>query len=461
MALPSVISRKSFIETPKKTFTSDFRETNKQTAFDVLFERGRMTSTTPGWQDPDGEKTIPHPDKSFDLYQEIYQKIPVAKISIDHTANFAIQSGFELEGDAGAVKAIEEWMEKVNFNILLLDALKQMQIYGNAFLEITDIENPKFLPNSQLFVVVNRGGDKDGKVLRYAQKTNMQDPITFEPEELVHFKWNVESGMAESGFYGFSDLKAATATLKRMLNFQIDIGDVIHRHAEPIIHWTIGTEESPGTAAQVSNFKSTLGSREKGGDLITSWGVEGKTIATDMKMIQPDNILKHLENQLIAAMQVPEIFIRGGETSNKATADVELQAFDRRVKAIRSIASMFIEDFIFPKISEGKVKLMWNEPSFETEAKKAEMLANMTKAGMPLEVGMKIAGWAAFLNDLEEAGGQVMPMSPFDDKEEDEEGPKKPGEKEPEPKPKEKPKEEDYPLQADYYDALERWSRYI
>jgi hypothetical protein len=145
-------------------------------------------------------------------------------------------------------------------------------------------------------------------------------------------------------------------------------------------------------------------------------------------------------------MQVPEIFIRGGETSNKATADVELQAFDRRVKAIRSIASMYVEDYIFPKVTSGKVKIAWNEPSFETEAKKAEMLANMSKAGMPLEVGMKIAGWAAFLNDLKEAGGQQMPiMNPMgDDKE-------KP--------PKEEPKEENYKTQAEWAEAHALWRR--
>ena len=445
MALPSVIEKRVITENKPKSFAVSFRPKITDTKFDVNFEKGMRTSS-PGWDDGEGEKTIDHPDGNFKLYQEIYQKVPVAKISIDHTANFAIQSGYELEGDAGDVKAVEEWMDKVNFNILLLDALKQMQIYGNAYLEVTDIENPKFLPNDQLFVVVQRGGNNDGQIKRYAQKTNMGEPIPFDKEELVHFKWNLESGLPESGFYGISDLKAATATLTRLLNFQIDVGEVVHRHAEPIIHWIIGTEDSPGTAAQVANFKSNLGDREKGGDLITSFGVEGKPIATDLRnSVEAGSILKHFENQLIAAMQVPEIFIRGGETSNKATADVELQAFDRRVKAIRSIASMYVEDFIFPKITSGKVKFAWNEPSFETEAKKAEMLANMFKAGMPLEVSMKIVGWASFLNELEEAGGQQMPMmNPMgDDKE-------KP--------PKEKPKEEDYNSQAEWAEAYRLWS---
>ena len=461
MALPSVVNRMLISDKSKinPNFSYGFKALRERT--DVLQEKGIVTTVSPNLGDKDGEKTIRHPDSAFLLYQQMYQKIPVAKCAIDHTANFAIQSGYELDGDESSVKTIEEWIDKVNFDIILLDAMKQLQIYGNAYLEITDIENPKFLPASQMFVIVHVGGE-DGKIKGYKQKIQQKEPISFTMEEMVHFKWNVESGLPESGFYGVSDLKAATSTLKKLLNFQDSLSDVMQRHAEPLIHWTIGTEDSPGTQAQVSAFIDNLGDREKGGDLITSYGVEGKAIASDLRMVQPDGMIKHLENQLIAAMQVPEIFIRGGETSNKATADVELQAFDRRVKALRSIASMFIEDYIFPKLlkkednpdkklgPEKKVKIMWNEPSFETESKKATMIKDMYAAGMPLEVAMKIAGWGAFLNDLEEAGGERQPIMPMGD-EEDKDKPKD--------KPDKKPKEEDYPIQADYYDALENWSR--
>jgi len=446
MALPKIVNN-IINSTPKVETTPKFRSLRERMH---VLEKGVVTSGVPNWDDQGNEKTISHPDTAFSLYQQMYQKIPVVKCSVDHTANFAIQSGYELEGNEAAVKQIEDWIDKINLDILLLDAMKQMQIYGNAYLEITDIESPKFLPASQMYVVVSRGSN-DGKIKGYKQKLNNREPIMFNLDELVHFRWNIESGLPESGFYGVSDLKAATSTLTRLLNFEESIGEVIQRHAEPLIHWTIGTEDSPGTQSQIDAFIDNLGDREKGGDLITSYGVEGKAIASDLRMVQPDGMVKHLENQLIAAMQVPEIFIRGGETSNKATAEIELQAFDRRVKALRSVVSMYVEDYIFPKIiGEEKVKIVWNEPSFETESKKAIMLKDMYAAGMPLEVAMKIAGWGAFLNDLEEAGGERQPMMPMGDE--------KPND--PKDKPEKKPKEEDYPTQADYYDALEKWSRH-
>jgi len=426
---------------------SDFRKPIRQNTFDVNFEKGSITHSIYSPQEKDGSKLVPHPDTNYSLYQDIYQRVPVAKIAVDHTANFAIQSGYELEGPAYAVEKIEKWIEKVNFNHTIKDAMIQMQIYGNAYLDISQTDMPKFLPVNTVSVSVSTEENSDGEVEGYVQKVNSREPIPFEKDELVHFKWNNESGL-DGGFYGISDMKAATTTLRRLLNFQEDMGEAIHRFASPLIHWIIGTEESPGTESQVSAFKSSLADREHGGDLITSFGVDSKAIATDLRMIQPDGILEHFENQLIAAFQVPEIFIRGGKTANKATADVELQAFDRRVKAIRNVVTMYIEDFIFPKITGTSVRIIWNEPNFQTETSKAEMVERMTKAGIPLEVSFKIVGWGGYLNDLEEAGGQQLPSM----------GQGAFGQP---PQPPSKPKEEDFKTQADYYDALEKWSRKV
>jgi len=443
MALPDVVLRRKTQVTPLTK--SLFSATKTERAGSWIKEKGQITADVVDFKSEKGTKVMPHPDKSFKLYQQIYQKVPVAKCSIDSTVNFAIQSGYELEGPKGAVKKVEEWIDQVNFDLIMMDAMKQMQIYGNAWLEISDITSPKFLPVNQMFVVVHSGDENDGQIKDYKQIINETEEISFEKEEIVHFLWNRESGLG-NGFYGISDLKASTTVLTRLLNFQEDIGEVMHHHAKPIIQWIIGTEDSPGTQPQIDDFKTNLADRETGGDLITSFGVEGKTIASDLRMVQPDGMLKHLENQLISALQVPEIFVRGGETSNKATADVELQAFDRRVKAIRGVVSRFVEDFIFPTVVESrdKVKIVWNEPSFETEAKKAEMVKNLVAGNTPLEVALKIVGWGAYIDDLEEAGGEKEPTPPM-------------GQEPPEKS--DEPKEEDFETQEDWLNAHEAWKQ--
>jgi len=449
MALPSVVLNRTQIK-HEKPFYVAFRPLNEKPLNHIVEAKGKVLPKMPSWDDKDGEMSVPHPDNQFKLYQDIYRSIPVGKIAVDHTSNFAIQSGYELEGGKEAVKKIEDWIDDTNFMLTLQNAMLQMQIYGNAYLEINDLENMKFLPVDKMFVVVSTKTGDNGTILGYKQKiAGESEAIDFKPDEIVHFKWNVESGL-DGGFYGISDYRNAVSTLTKLLNFQEDMGGVINRHANPIIHWIVGSQDSPGTTEQISNFKGNLGDREAGGDLITSWGVEAKTIATDLRMIQPDGILKHLENQLIAAFQVPEIFVRGGESSNKATADVELQAFDRRVKAIRKVVTTYAEDLIFPKISgvsegEDKVRIAWAEPSFETESKKAEMVKNLIAGNCPLELALKIVGWGSFIDDLNAMGGEKEPM-PF----------QKPGEPPGKP-PKEEPKEKEFDNQSEYIKAWMEW----
>jgi len=445
MALPESISRRTNITNSIQTTKPFFKKVESERK-GYWVEKGIITSNIVDYKSSEGTKVIPHPDRSFRLYQQIFQKVPVAKCAVNSTVNFAIQSGYELDGPADAIKKIEEWTDKVNYDLMMMNAMRQMQMYGNAWLDVSDIEYPKFLPVDQMFVVVHTGDNDDGQIKGYKQIIKEGErEIEFEKKDMVHFIWNEESGL-DGGFYGLSDLKAGALVLQRLLNFQEDIGEIMHNHAQPIIHWTLGTEDSPGTQTQIDDFKANLGDREVGGDLITSFGVEGKSVMADLRMVQPDGMLKHLENQLISALGVPATFIRGGESSNKATAEVELQTFDRRVKSLRMVVSRYTEDYIFPLIvGDKKVKILWNEPSFETEAKKAEMVKNLVAGNTPLEVALKIVGWNAFVSDLEAAGGEKEPPAPMGMG-----GP--PGDKKPKV-----PQEEDFDNQDDWLKALNEW----
>ena len=391
---------KSSKNSVKNTFAGLLYPKRKNGFSNLLYEatKGMTTSTidpfVTGFNKMSPNKiAVPHRDGNWKLYQEVYERVPVVKNAIDNTANFAIQSGYQLEGDKGSAK---EFIEKYNFDIVLINIIKQLQIFGNAYLEIGD-NMIKLLPPDQMFVVVSKGGENDGEVIGYKQKTDtITKEIDFLPDEIVHFKWN-EIG---SSFYGLSDIKSALTTLTRILNVQEDLGEMIHRYANPIVHWMLGTPESPATESQISDFIDKLNQRSVGEDLVTSTAVDHKVVAANIKALQPDGMLKHFENQLIAAMNVPEIFIRGGETSNKATADVELQSFDRKVKAIRKVVSTMIEDNI--DAFKG-VKIVWNEMSIESEATKADMVANLVYRGrIPPRLALKMVGWGSWVDEFDQ-----------------------------------------------------------
>jgi len=361
-----------------------------------------------------GKSVVEPQDKSWELYRNIYNSVPIAKSAIDHTSNFAIQSGYMIESDLPADKEkIEEFINLTNFDLVLTNVMRQMMIYGNAFLEpevsggtVTGI---KILsPKSMRVIVSTKAGD-NGAVLGYVQKVGQQE-IEFKKEEIIHFKWNVVG----NDFYGTSDLKSALGTIRTLLQHQEDIGEIIHRYGNPLLHHKLGTDESPVPSdSDRDGYIDMLEEREPGEDLVTGKNVNIEPIVANLKMIQPDGMLKRLENQLIAGFKVPEIFVRGGETSNKATADVELQAFDRNVKALREAVSRIVEDTVFVILGTETAKLVWNELSITDEATKAEIIqklcSTMSGAGVPLEVAFDIVGWKGYIPMIDEYGGQKLP----------------------------------------------------
>lgn len=429
--------------------------------------KGKYTDyVSVNWRDGKDEITMDPPDKNWKLYKDVYEKTGIVKNCVDNTADFALQSGYELEGPESGRKKIEKFAKIVNFDLILHNILKQMQIYGNCFIEISrdtvfdeDKWNLKILPPDQMRVVVFKGEGKDGQIKGYRQIPLMGNrPIEFTPEEVVHFKWNTATSM----FYGISDLKAICGTLTSYLNFQEDIGEIIHRYAAPIVHWKLGTEEQAATAGEITEFISLLNDRDTGQDMVTSSNVEATPIVNNLKMVQPDGMIKLLENQLMGGLRVPDFFIRGGETSNKATAETQMQAFDRKVKAIRQAVSTMVEDYIFKKIAPtSDVTISWNELSVESEHTKAEEFMWLVQAGVPIKVALDMCGWGSWINDVEEERQKdsSLPSGPLNlNPKPVAQGTTAPADKKP-PEQKQAPKEEDFETQEEWFEAYRKWEK--
>jgi hypothetical protein len=120
-------------------------------------------------------------------------------------------------------------------------------------------------------------------------------------------------------------------------------------------------------------------------------------------MMQVDNLVKGLQDEIICGLRIPEIFARGGITSNKAVGDVEMQAFDRKCRALIYVITMECEDHLFPKITNrsSDIKMVWNEFSAEGELIRAQRLKFMIDSGIPLKVAIKMIGWGTWVDDIE------------------------------------------------------------
>jgi len=272
-----------------------------------------------------------------------------------------------------------------------------MQVYGNAYLEVKSM---RLLPPETMYVEVQKGGGKDGDVIGYKQILfSGRAPIPFKKDEIIHFRWND----AMNPFYGMSDIRPVLGVLTKHLNWVDNMGQIVQNYATPFLHHKVGTPEFPASDTQITAYTSSVENRPQGQDLVTSGAIDIQAIGARNKMIQIDGIVKGLENQVIAGMQIPALFIRGGESTNKATADVELQVFERKVRSLQRVVSSLLEDFLFPTITSGKVNMIWNEFSAEGELTRAQRLQLLTQSGIPVHVSLKMVGLGTWVDDVKSA----------------------------------------------------------
>lgn len=369
----------------------------------ILYEKGQLV-------DPEETKSfiasesdiIAHKDMQWFLYKESYKRVPIVYNAVNNTADFAVEAGFDIEGSDSAKTTINKWFDRVNFEQILRNIFIQMQVYGNAYLEITDINNPKLLPPDTMFVRVRK--PEGTPLLGYTQKVGVKEQTnpTWEPEQIIHFKWNT----AINPFYGMSEIHPALGAIQRYENWMIDLGQILHNFAAPIIHYRIGTPEAPASQTQIDNFRSELENRLVGDDLITSGAIESTVVGDGkLKLFQPDSMVNDLENGVIAAMRIPATFARGGESSNKATAKEEIGAFEKKVKALQGSVSDLLEDMLFPKITNRSSdnKMVWNEFSAEGELIRAQRIKFYTEAGIPADIALKMAGLGSWSDEVKKA----------------------------------------------------------
>ena len=340
---------------------------------------------------------VPHPDNRFNLYYTIYNKVPAVKNAFSKKAYFAIQNGHELEGDPKEVKKCREWEDLVDFDVLAVKIMKKMQIQVNAYYEN---ESNKILPEELMYVRI----DDNENIIGYLEKTTFDKKIFFKKNEIVHFKWND----VNHPFYGTSDIIPVMGPIASLVQYQEDIGEIIHRYANVKRQWKLGhdggngLQPQPATQEDIDNFKATLDALGTGEDLVTSTGVKCDLLVPNIKMIQPEGLIKHLENQLMTGLGIPDTFIRGGESSNKATADVELQGLDREVKALRKVFSTYIEDYIFKDyLGCPSVKFAWHEMNTESEVQKADTFKKYVDGGIPPKVALRMVGMPQWIDDYE------------------------------------------------------------
>lgn len=323
------------------------------------------------------------------LYENLYRKVPMAHAAINTTANQGLAQGFHFvkkeNGNDKFVEICQEFSDRTNLLQVLDPVVKEMLIFGTAYLEIVKgvgtIELLKNIDPKSMTIF----RDADGKVSKYQQKVGTEE-IDLNTEDIACFKYNKISNEP----YGTSTLRSLVNIFQIKLNSEDSLGVILDHRANPTILWKVGTDKNPGTSTMADEVKSRLDDLQKGDDPIMPHYVDAKVIGVEGEALRPEQYLRHIEDQTVAGLEVPEVLLGRGRGATEATAQVQLQAFDRRIRYIQNILSRTVEDQILKPLLEihglTEIKdvplVVWQGVSLQDLDSKVKRLLALRKASV-------------------------------------------------------------------------------
>jgi hypothetical protein len=313
----------------------------------------------------------------YTLFTMMYKQIPKVFRAVNTRANFAIQSGFQLMGEEGDVDEIESWQRKIHFDNYLIQFVKEMLNYGNVFIHPfgtgQDLEL-KILPVDTMRVLRKDSGEITG----YAQIQNRKLIDTWEPDELIHIRWNTIGTEA----YGISELNCLKKTMEKKLDAEDVIVEIIKSQYVPKVLFKCGKPEKPFSTTQISNFKGTLENRDVGSDLLVPGDVEPVIIqhnrgSGDSIM----NLINHIEEQIDTGLNFPEILIAG--RSDAQGSIIQMDSLERDVKTIQDVLGLAVEGSMYTRVlgKDEVPEIVWTPMNIDTELRRSRTLRQLVGDG--------------------------------------------------------------------------------
>ena len=359
--------------------------------------------------------------KNYDTYERIYKEVPLVQAAVNYTSDLAVGVGYELLGeDEKKIQKVNEFLESQDFHMLALRLARNMLIYGNGYLELvragSRIVELKILHPKTMSVTLSEDGT--GEVVGYSQKVSANKAIQFTAEEIAHFKMNVVGDAAE----GTSAIECVRTALATKLQMEGDLRLISHRYAAPQVHYRLGTSDEPATETQIDAFESQLSEQNPEMDLITAHNISADVLRPLGSKIGVEEFLSHMENQVIAGLQVPEVALGRGRNITEATSKVQIGIFDRRVISIQEVLTQQINNLILDKVTTpGAVKLNFGEFSKEDEDVKVNRLLRLKAAGIvdATYVAQQLGISVKFVPKEDPSRGGVKSLKGLDDRKKD------------------------------------------
>jgi len=286
-----------------------------------------------------------------DVFKAFYHDVPCVHDAIDTITDAVLQHGYEVQVEPKDLeetrKMVSDKLEEFGLPHLLHQIVREYQVFGNAFLEkLRDNEGRIAGLNAINPEYIRIKRDEHGRVEKYNQVIQGRLEVSFEPQDIVHFKRNP---IGDDPF-GISICKPLKTIMETKLQSEEDIGKIIHYYGAPIRHFKFGTADKVVAPEVVDDLRADIESMDPEDDIFTDGLVDIKVIGAERRTMAIEELMDRIENQVISGLEVPDVLLGRGRGATEATAKVQLRAFDRRVRSIQKYLKYIIDKEIVEEI---------------------------------------------------------------------------------------------------------------
>jgi len=322
----------------------------------------------------------------FDLRKalNVIKNDPVVKGAMITMVDKVMETPWQLVGrDKRSRKSeLEKKLRDLRFSKLLRKIVFNLVLYGNCFVEVVK-QGGKVTDLNVLETINTDIKCKDnGDVTSYIQtvgKGTSKNPITWNPERIVHFKLSEIT----TNVWGEVDLQSVYDTIL--------IKDAVREW----IRWFFQTNQARGfyniksanrekvkdflanlKANEVDKSKPVIAQGEIVYQLLRNFGDETKTL---------NDLLLWLDNQILALLNVPPIAMGFPDMSGRSNSVEQFRSLNIRVNSFHEIIEDYVTYDLFPKIGFEKVELEFGAIDDMTLKSKMEVVTLMRNANFTNE----------------------------------------------------------------------------
>jgi len=310
---------------------------------------------------------VEHPF-DWELLESAYLSVPLIQGAIDKHVDFVLGSEYKIDSDNDKLKKkFDEFVRNTDFNVLLRLVVRNMLIYGSAFLEVVwsgkRVKQLKILDSKTMYVK----RDNRGKLLGYSQVLNSKtigfksEPVNFKPDEVIHFSFN----NIGSSPYGTSAIKSLfgdgnVSIVRQFLSMEQAMKSLLDKQVNAKLHIQVGDENNHPTQTDINDLASKLEASKNDTEWITSYLVKMNILGYEGKILDLQPFIEHYEDQMVYGLQTPFVLLGKGRVP-EGLASVQLEAFERRINSIQLTIAHELENKIFDEMF-GNVEytFVWN-----------------------------------------------------------------------------------------------------